>query len=139
MVNYFKIILIIYVVIVDKKKKLVYNHIKDVNFMDRRLLVEFVVASILIFIGAFITLLPIFSVVSVRMVFIAVIALYGVIHLIKNLLILNAKDYTGFSTSLSSTIDSPSIFESPNVVIGLACKRNRLPFSKAHSVSIGSP
>ena len=28
---------------------------------------------------------------------------------------------------------------SHNVVIGLACNKNKLPLSKAHSVSIGSP
>ena len=34
---------------------------------------------------------------------------------------------------------SSSGLTSPKVVIGLACNKNKFPFSKAHSVSIGSP
>ncbi len=70
--------------------------------MDRRTLVEFVTAWFLILGGAILTILPIFNVVNVRLAFIIVISFYGIIHLIKNLLIINSKDYTGFSTSLSS-------------------------------------
>lgn len=72
--------------------------------MDRRTLVEFVVAWILVLLGGIITILPLFSVVDVRIVFILIISFYGIIHLIKNLLILNAKDYSGFGTAISCVI-----------------------------------
>lgn len=65
--------------------------------MERRTLVEFITAWFLVLCGGFITILPIFNVNNVRAVFIVVIALYGIIHLIKNFFILNAKDYSGFS------------------------------------------
>ena len=39
----------------------------------------------------------------------------------------------------SDDSSSSSGLASPNVVIGLACNKNKLPLSKAHSVSIGSP
>ena len=70
--------------------------------MERRTLVEFITGWILVFIGGLITLLPLISAISIKTVFILVISLYGVIHLVKNFLILNSKEYSGFSTSLSS-------------------------------------
>ena len=72
--------------------------------MDRRTLVEFITAWVLILIAAIITILPILNVNNIKMVFIIIISLYGIIHLIKNLFLLNAKDYSGFSTALSSII-----------------------------------
>ncbi len=69
--------------------------------MDRRTLVEFIVGWILVIGSSIITILPIFNITNVRTVFIIIISLYGIIHLIKNFAILNAKDYSGFSTSLS--------------------------------------
>ena len=72
--------------------------------MNRRTLVEFVTAWFLVLAGGIMTVLPIFNVSNVKLVFIVVIALYGVIHLIKNFFILTAKDYSGFSTSLSCVV-----------------------------------
>ena len=65
---------------------------------------EFVTAWFLVLAGGIMTVLPIFNVSNVKLVFIVVIALYGVIHLIKNFFILTAKDYSGFSTSLSCVV-----------------------------------
>jgi len=72
--------------------------------LNRRTLVEFVTAWFLVLAGGIMTVLPIFNVSNVKLVFIVVIALYGVIHLIKNFFILTAKDYSGFSTSLSCVV-----------------------------------
>jgi len=72
--------------------------------MDRRTLVEFVTAWLLVITGAMMTILPIFNITNVRIIFILVISLYGIIHLIKNFFILNTKDYSGFSTSISCVI-----------------------------------
>ena len=70
--------------------------------MDRRTLTEFITAWILVVIGGVVTILPIFNIVNVRTVFTIIISLYGIIHLIKNIFILNAKEYSGFSTAGAS-------------------------------------
>jgi len=72
--------------------------------MDRRTLVEFVTAWFLVLCGGIMTILPIFNVNNIKVVFISIIALYGISHLIKNFFILNAKDYSGFRTSLSCVV-----------------------------------
>ncbi len=72
--------------------------------MDRRTLVEFIVGWILVVGGAIVTLLPIFNITNVRIVFITIIASYGIIHLVKNFAILNAHEYSGFSTALSCVV-----------------------------------
>ena len=72
--------------------------------MDKRTLVEFITAWVLIICGCAVTILPIFNIINVKAVFILIISLYGVIHLIKNFFILNSKDYSGFSIALSSII-----------------------------------
>lgn len=72
--------------------------------MDRRTLVEFVTAWVLIALASIIMILPLFTIINVRIVFIGIIALYGIIHLIKNFMILKSKEYSGFSTAISSVI-----------------------------------
>ncbi|MBQ7031792.1 MAG: hypothetical protein IJN13_05480 [Bacilli bacterium] len=72
--------------------------------MDRRTLVEFITGWILVLAGGIMTILPIFSITNVRMVFIAIIAVYGIIHLIKNFFILEAKDFSGFRTAASCIV-----------------------------------
>ena len=70
--------------------------------MQKRTLVEFIVAWILILFAVVITILPIINVRNVKNIFIVIISVYGVIHLIKNIFILNYKDYSGFSTAFAS-------------------------------------
>ena len=72
--------------------------------MDRRVNIELLVAILLIIIGTIITILPVFSIVNVKTVFTIIISLYGVIHLIKNVLILKSKDYSGFGIAFSSIV-----------------------------------
>lgn len=72
--------------------------------MDRRTLVEFIIAGILILISCVVLVLPIFNVDNIKMVFISIISLYGISHLIKNFTTLASKDYSGFGTSLNSVI-----------------------------------
>jgi len=72
--------------------------------MGKRTLVEFIVAWLLIILSCVIIVLPIFNVRNVKNIFISIIALYGIIHLIKNLLIMQHKDYTGFSTAINSVL-----------------------------------
>ena len=72
--------------------------------MNRRTLVEFVTAWILILEAAAIMILPIFNIMSIRIVFIITISLYGIIHLIKNFALINAKDFSGFNAALSCVV-----------------------------------
>ncbi len=72
--------------------------------MDRRNFVEFIIAWVLVLMGAVSILLPLFNVLNVKIVFMTIITLYGVIHLIKNLLILKTKDYSGFLTFFTSLV-----------------------------------
>lgn len=72
--------------------------------MDRRTLVEFVTAWLLILLGVAISVLPIFDIMNVKVVFVIIVAVYGIVHLIKNFMLINAKDYSGFGISLSSVI-----------------------------------
>ncbi len=72
--------------------------------MNRRTLVEFITGWLLVLIGGIMTILPLFGVINIKAVFILTISLYGIIHLIKNILILSFKEYSGFSTSFSSLL-----------------------------------
>ena len=72
--------------------------------MNRRTLIEFITGCLLVIIGGLMTILPIFGVMNVKVVFILTISLYGIIHLIKNILILSFKEYSGFSTSFASLL-----------------------------------
>ncbi len=72
--------------------------------MNKRTLVEFITGWLLVFIGGIVTILPILHFNNVRSTFIVIISLYGIIHLVKNFLILNSKEYSGFSTALTSLV-----------------------------------
>jgi len=72
--------------------------------MSKRTLVEFVTSCFLILTGGVITILPIFNINNVKVVFIIIIALYGIIHLIKNFFILNSNEYSGFSTTVACIV-----------------------------------
>ena len=72
--------------------------------MERRTFVEFITAMILVGCGSIMLLLPIFNISNIRIIFISIIAVYGIIHLIKNFTIIDAKEYSGFSTALSCIV-----------------------------------
>ena len=72
--------------------------------MNRRTLVEFVTAWILIIEAVIVMILPIFNIMNIRIVFIITISLYGIIHLIKNFALINAKDFSGFNAALSCVV-----------------------------------
>ena len=72
--------------------------------MDRRTLVEFIIAWFLVLAGAIITILPIFNINNIKRVFIIIISFYGIIHILKNFFIINAKDYSGFRTSVACVV-----------------------------------
>ena len=70
--------------------------------MNKRSFVEFVVAWILIIIAIVITILPLFGIRNIKNIFLLTISSYGIIHLFKNIFILQAKEYSGFSTAGAS-------------------------------------
>ena len=72
--------------------------------MNRRIFVEFITAIILICIGVVTLILPILSIIDVKNVFLIIISLYGIINLIKNIAIINSKDYTSFFVFLSCIV-----------------------------------
>ncbi len=72
--------------------------------MDRRTLVEFITSCILIICGGVITILPILNIEDIKIVFITILIIYGVIHLVKNLLIMKTKEYSGIKTFIASVI-----------------------------------
>lgn len=72
--------------------------------MDRRTLVEFVAAWVLVLLGGLITLLPIFNASDVKCIFIVIISVYGIVHLLKNIYILKTKEYSSFYITGASVI-----------------------------------
>jgi len=72
--------------------------------MDRRTFVEFITAWILILTSCVVMVLPVFNFNNIKVVFISIIAIYGISHLFKNFTILESKEYSGFSTSLNSVV-----------------------------------
>lgn len=72
--------------------------------MDRRTLIEFIVAWILIVLSCLVLILPIFNVDNIKLVFGSIISIYGIIHLFKSFYTLKEKDYSGLGTFINSVI-----------------------------------
>ena len=72
--------------------------------MDKRTLIEFITAWLLILCSCVVIILPVFEINNVKAVFISIIAIYGVSHLFKGFTILESKDYTGFNISFNSIV-----------------------------------
>lgn len=72
--------------------------------MERRTLIEFITAWILILLSCVVLVLPLFNITNIKVIFISIISIYGISHLFKNFTILATKDYSGFSTSLNSVV-----------------------------------
>lgn len=69
--------------------------------MERKNLINFISAWLLILAGSVMIILPLFNIENVRLAFILIITFYGIINIIKNLAFLKEKEYSGFSSSLS--------------------------------------
>ena len=76
----------------------------EVIILNRRTLVEFISAWMLVLVGGITTLLPLFNFTDLKSVFIVILTIYVVVHLIKNILIIGTKDYSGFITSAISIV-----------------------------------
>lgn len=64
--------------------------------MDRKTLIEFIFSWFLIIMGGVLTTLPLFKTIEIEKIFILILVLYGLINLIKNILTIVSKDYSGF-------------------------------------------
>ena len=70
--------------------------------MDRKNLVNFISACSTVLIGIVVLLLPLFNITNIRLVFILIITFYGIFSLIKNLLLINTQEFSGFSKAIAS-------------------------------------
>ena len=72
--------------------------------MNKKQKVELIIAAFLIVCGSLVLIFPLFKFVQVKLVFISVLGVYGLLNLIKFILVRESKDYEGLLTTLASTI-----------------------------------
>ncbi len=73
--------------------------------MERRTLMELIVSICLVIIGIITVILPIFDFSNVKLIFIVIITLYGLLHFIKYFMTLKSKDYSGLYTGIASIFE----------------------------------
>ena len=64
--------------------------------MEKRNLINFVASWFIILLGAIVLVLPIFNITNIRLIFIVMITVYGLVNVIKNLVLLEFKEYSNF-------------------------------------------
>ncbi len=69
--------------------------------MEKRNLINFVASWFIILLGAIVLVLPIFNITNIRLIFIVMITIYGLVNVIKNLVLLEFKEYSSFSKGIS--------------------------------------
>lgn len=72
--------------------------------MNKKQIVDLVIAVFLIICGAVLLIFPLFHFVSVKPIFMSILGVYGVLNLIQFLLTKEAKDYEGLFTTIASVI-----------------------------------
>lgn len=72
--------------------------------MNKKQKVELIIATFLILCGSLVLIFPLFQFVNVKLIFILVLAVYGVLNLIKFILVRESKDYEGLFTTLASIV-----------------------------------
>lgn len=72
--------------------------------MNKKQKVELIIAAFLIVCGSLVLIFPLFKFVQVKLVFISVLGVYGLLNLIKFILVRESKDYEGLLTTLASII-----------------------------------
>ena len=63
--------------------------------MNKKQKVELIIAAFLIICGSLVLIFPLFQFVKVKFIFISVLAVYGLLNLIKFILVRESKDYEG--------------------------------------------
>ncbi len=72
--------------------------------MKKKQIVDLVIAVFLILGGSLLLVLPIFHFVNVKVIFMSILGVYGVLNLCQFLLTKEAKDYEGLFTTIASLI-----------------------------------
>ena len=72
--------------------------------MNKKQKVELIIATFLILCGSLVLIFPLFQFVKVKLIFILVLAVYGVLNLVKFILVRESKDYEGLFTTLASIV-----------------------------------
>lgn len=72
--------------------------------MNKKQKVELIIAAFLIICGSLVLIFPLFQFVKVKFIFISVLAVYGLLNLIKFILVRESKDYEGLFTTLASIV-----------------------------------
>lgn len=70
----------------------------------KKVLVDLITAIFLIIMGSVVLALPVVGVMNVKIVFIVVLALYGIINLIQFILTVKDKDFEGLFTTIASIV-----------------------------------
>ncbi len=72
--------------------------------MEKKNLINFISSLVVVLIGAIVLILPIFKIENIRLIFILMITAYGMVNVIKNLVLLSNKEYSGFSSAIASIV-----------------------------------
>ena len=72
--------------------------------MNKKQIVDLLIAVFLIICGAVLLVFPLFHFVKVKPIFMGILAIYGILNLIQFLLTKDAKDYEGLLTMVASVI-----------------------------------
>lgn len=72
--------------------------------MNKKQIVDLVTAVILILCGSILLVFPLFNIINIKIIFISVLAFYGIMNLIQFLLTYKSKDYEGLFTTVASLI-----------------------------------
>jgi len=72
--------------------------------MNKKQIVDLIIALLLIIVGSALLVLPILHFIEVKIIFLCVLGVYGVLNLIQYLLTLKNKDYEGLFTALACII-----------------------------------
>lgn len=72
--------------------------------MNKKQKVELIIATFLVICGSLVLIFPLFKFIEVKLIFIAVLAVYGLLNLIKFILVKDSKDYEGLFTLFASII-----------------------------------
>ena len=72
--------------------------------MKKKQIVDLIIALILILSGSILLIFPIMKIINVKLIFIIILLLYGILNLIQFLLTKESKDYEGLLTCIASLI-----------------------------------
>ncbi len=81
--------------------------------MSKKQIVDLITAVVLILVGSALLIFPILEIINVKIIFMVVLGIYGILNLIQFILTRKAKDYEGLFTMIASII-----------VLGIVAKLN---------------